>query len=536
MQEDAAGKLQYSVWLGSEAAVEQLTVLKQKAVKAAPGIPLQTADTNKPYLLKRLDVTASTTGTDGVIHFAAGVSGQTTRIHPKQQGITVKERSNRNYRGDLELSAYHDKLTLINVLPTEQYLYSVVGSELNSSWPAEALKAQAVAARTYAIKQGLKYEIAQVSDSTIDQAYYGLQSEFPAAIQAVDATKDEVILNKDGLIMPVFSSNAGGKTADPSEVWDNPASYLRSVYSPDQGAEAGKAKWYRIQLADGRTGYVHSLYLKDTGQKNAQGQPIFESTDENVNIRLAPYVDNNANPAIDQLALKQKVTVLDEEMESNAYSWIRGPYDADTLKSKLSAAGIAINGPLQSLEVSKRGPSGRVVEMKANGQVIEVEYPDAIRSLFGGLPSTLFEIEQAGSYTGNTASPADGASDAPAGAAIAGASETASAGDQMYVLSGSQSTPTAVKASDLVAVGATGQAKPLSQSGGTQTAAGSTPQPSSASSSVTLSGKQQIVFRGTGFGHGLGMSQWGAKGFAEQGYDYKKILQTYYTGVTITKE
>ncbi|UUZ84433.1 hypothetical protein LJK88_12520 [Paenibacillus sp. P26] len=45
----------------------------------------------------------------------------------------------------------------------------------------------------------------------------------------------------------------------------------------------------------------------------------------------------------------------------------------------------------------------------------------------------------------------------------------------------------------------------------------------------------QYIFRGKGNGHGLGMSQWGAKGYAEQGYDYKKILQTYYIGVSITK-
>lgn len=45
----------------------------------------------------------------------------------------------------------------------------------------------------------------------------------------------------------------------------------------------------------------------------------------------------------------------------------------------------------------------------------------------------------------------------------------------------------------------------------------------------------QFVFRGTGFGHGLGMSQWGAKGYAELGYDYHKILQTYYIGVSISK-
>ena len=102
-------------------------------------------------------------------------------------------------------------------------------------------------------------------------------------------------------------------------------------------------------------------------------KPIYEATEQDVNVRLAPYVDNVTNPAIAKLAAREKVVILGQEKESNAYSWIRGPYSLSEIKSKLEAAKITINGDLTSLEVSKRGPSGRAIEMKANGVVDNVE-------------------------------------------------------------------------------------------------------------------------------------------------------------------
>lgn len=521
LQEDAAGKLAYSVWVGNEVTSGQLEAVKQAALRAAPNLPLQPVNTKSSYLLRRSDVTASSNGYAPVPHYAAAVGEQKTVIHPKSQGIAIKERADRSYRGDMEISTYHGKLALVNEVPMEQYLYAVVGSELSSGWPIEALKAQAVAARTFAIKQGNRYEIAQVTDTTLDQVYFGIQKEFAAGIQAVDATKDEVLSDKNGLISPVFSSNSGGMTADPSEVWGNPSAYLRSVPSPDDGAEKGKAIWYRIQLSDGRTGYVHSMYLKATSQKGKEGASYYEAMEQGVNVRTAPYVDNAANPSIAGLSNKEKVLVLGQEKESNAFSWIRGPYTGNELRSKLAAADVVVSGDLQSLEISKRGPSGRVTELKANGVVVKVPYPDALRAALGGLPSTRFEIVQAGSYTGNTP--------APIGLAIAGAgsSGTSSAGsDSVYVLSGGQSQPTALKITDLTALGTAGQSKPTSSS----VAPVTPPNPQTA-----VQGNQ-FIFRGTGFGHGLGMSQWGARGYAELGYDYKKILQSYYAGVNITKE
>jgi stage II sporulation protein D len=361
----------------------------------------------------------------------------------------------------------------------------------------EALKAQAVAARTYALQQGVKYQIAHVSDSTVDQAYKGAGAEFSSALEAATATKGELLANKAGLITPLFSSNAGGMTAEPTEVWGNKVDYLKSAATPDNGAEKGKAIWYRIVLPNGKTGYISSTYAKATGQKNPAGLDYYEATGTGVSVRSAPYVDNSANPALFKVDIGDRFIVIDQAVESNAYSWIRGPYDADQLKEKINTVlAKPIAGALDQLEVSERGASGRVTSMKANGQELKPAYPDAFRSLLYGLPSTRFEIEETGSYTiqgANGAVRKQAASSA--GVAIASANGVAkgAAGSQIFVM-------------------------------GADNKVRMTDQPS------------RYIFKGTGFGHGLGMSQWGAKGYAELGYDYKKILQTYYDGVSLIKE
>jgi stage II sporulation protein D len=135
----------------------------------------------------------------------------------------------------------------------------------------------------------------------------------------VEATKGEVLIFNNKLITPFYSSNAGGMTADPSEVWGNPVAYLKSVPSPDDGAAAGKALWYEVKLSSGKTGYIHSSYLKSTGQKSTAGLAISETT-ESVNLRGAPYVDNAGNPPIVLLSAKERVEILGQETESNAFS------------------------------------------------------------------------------------------------------------------------------------------------------------------------------------------------------------------------
>jgi stage II sporulation protein D len=500
----AADAPAYAVLVASASDAAELNAAKQQLTAVLPGISLQPVDPALAYVLQRTELAYATDGAaaaagDGSIQsLAIGGSSAKLLVAPKPSGtVKVVERSDRTYRGALELSGLNGKLAVINELPFEQYLVSVVSSELGKDWPAEALKAQAVAARTYALKQGLKYQIAHVADATIDQVYKGAGAENASAAAAVAATQGEVLTDKAGLISPLFYSNAGGMTADPAEVWGNKVGYLKSTASPDDGAEKGKTVWYGIALPNGNVGYIHSSYAKDTGEKNKAGLPYYESTATGVAVRSAPFVDNTTNPALFKVDIGDRFVVFDQAVESNAYSWFRGPFEADKLKDKInSVLPHPLSGGLARLEVSARGPSGRVTEVKANGQALQPEYPDALRTILNGLPSTRFEIEETGSYT------------------ILGAN-------------GAARSMTPAMTGVLIADGS-GQVMPL---------ASQQLFVLNADNKVKMKDKTtRFIFKGTGFGHGLGMSQWGAKGYAELGYDYKKILQTYYDGVSIIKE
>ncbi|WP_240414345.1 SpoIID/LytB domain-containing protein [Paenibacillus periandrae] len=493
----AAGAPAFAVLVAAALDTTELNAAKQQ-FSTVPGISLQPVDAGLTYVITRTLADPSSTTGGTIQRLLLGGTGVKLAVASKSaETVTVLERSERSYRGLIELSRLNNKLAVINELPFEQYLVSVVSSELSKEWPLEALKAQAVAARTFALKQGIKYQIAHLTDTTLDQAYKGAGAEFATASQAVMATQGEVIMEQAGLISPLFYSNAGGMTAESIEVWGNKVNYLKSVATPDEGAEKGKAVWYRIVLPNGNNGYIHSSYARDTGQKNPAGLPYYESTGTDIAVRPAPYVDNTANPAAFKVNIGDRFVVFDQAVESNAYSWIRGPYDADKLKEKVNTVlKKPITGALDRLEVKGRGASGRVIEMTANGQLLEPDYPDALRTLFNGLPSTRFEIEETGRYT------------------VLGADST--------VRNQSAAMP------NVMVIGGTGTAKPAAD---TQLFV------LSGDNKVRMTNKtSQYVFKGTGNGHGLGMSQWGAKGYAELGYDYKKILQTYYVGVSIIKE
>lgn len=155
----------------------------------------------------------------------------------------------RRYRGDLRLEPDGAGYMVTNVLPLEEYLYSVVGAEMPSGWEPEALKAQAVAARTYALRQVDPDADFDICDSTACQAYRGIESETPSVREAVEATRGIIATYEGTPIDAVYSANMGGQTAASEDVWSNFVPYLRSVASPfdnlalDSGWAADDYEW-----------------------------------------------------------------------------------------------------------------------------------------------------------------------------------------------------------------------------------------------------------------------------------------------------
>ena len=150
------------------------------------------------------------------------------------------------YRGELVLSPLGDGLETVNRLSLEDYVRGVVPGEMPATWPAEALKAQTLAARSYAVWQararaGERYD---VDDTTRFQVYLGLNAERPNANQIVDATAGQVILAGGGVIQALFFSTCAGWTEHNETVWPTfePLPYLRGIRDVDPNGRAYDAE------------------------------------------------------------------------------------------------------------------------------------------------------------------------------------------------------------------------------------------------------------------------------------------------------
>lgn len=173
-------------------------------------------------------------------------SGRMTIIPKKKSGKIKLLNVNRTcgnpgYRGIMEISKYEDKLTVVNELSMEEYLYAVIPSEMPTDYGAEALKVQAVCARSYAYKQLLQNHFSQygahIDDSVASQVYNNI-AEDAHSIKAVKDTYGEVMLSDNKLIEAYYFSTSWGCTADAKDVWLSESNeYLEGKMQICKGAE-----------------------------------------------------------------------------------------------------------------------------------------------------------------------------------------------------------------------------------------------------------------------------------------------------------
>ena len=135
------------------------------------------------------------------------------------------------YRGSVQVDVVGGKLRAINVVGLEQYLYGVVPSEMPFSWAPEALKAQAVVARSYALATRRSGAFDLYPD-TRSQVYLGVEHEKASTTAAVDATAGQVVLYEGQVAKTFFFSTSGGRTASAEDAWGEPVPYLVSVADP----------------------------------------------------------------------------------------------------------------------------------------------------------------------------------------------------------------------------------------------------------------------------------------------------------------
>lgn len=139
------------------------------------------------------------------------------------------------YKGHLLVLNEKKGLAIINELDMENYIKGVVPSEMPTSWKMEAHKAQAIAARSYAVaNMGKRLEYGyDLKDTPQDQNYIGVSVETIQTNRAVDATRGQVLVYKGKVIRAYYHASAGGKTLSAKRVWGKDLPYIRPVRSFD---------------------------------------------------------------------------------------------------------------------------------------------------------------------------------------------------------------------------------------------------------------------------------------------------------------
>lgn len=176
----------------------------------------------------------------------------------------------RPYRGDLVVRSNGTTLSVINALELDDYVRGVVPSESPSRWPMAELKAQAVAARSYAVaelKPDAHYDLVPTAQ---DQVYGGMEAERPRSNLAVEKTEGQILTFDGQVARTYYSSSSGGRTEAVQDAWPSsaPIPYLRSVpdrwdiYSPnhDWGPYAYSAEQLAARL--GLAGAIESARVQ----------------------------------------------------------------------------------------------------------------------------------------------------------------------------------------------------------------------------------------------------------------------------------
>lgn len=255
-------------------------------------------------------------------------------------------KAERRYRGDFEVTAGPSGLALVNVVDLEDYLRGVVPSEMSARYPAEALKAQAVASRSAALAMTARHQAAgfDVCDNQHCQVYGGATSEHPATDEAVRATEGEVLTYDGRVARAVYSAVCGGHTESSAAAWGSDEPYLRG--RPDFEGEGPNLP----------------------SPSDEQGWRAY--------FKSAPLVN----------CYQPKHTPL------HCFRWVEVRTRQELEKSLSDVVNV---GTLKSLKPLERGASGRIIRLEVSGSKgRSVLGPErVIRNALGGLRSAAFVVD-----------------------------------------------------------------------------------------------------------------------------------------------
>lgn len=398
-------------------------------------------------------LTVTATGTSVIIRNAAGTTlhsgagpiavapvNSTTTTTYTLPFAPVAGNTNRTFQffGGFRFTASGGNLTVVNYVDMEGYIKGVVPYEMPASWPLEALKAQAVAARTFAVRhfgrrnsQGF-----DLRNTTADQVYRGVGGSANAnSNRSVTDTRGMIMLHNGRPIGAYYHAASGGATENSSNVWSAQYPFLVGVRDPYETITS--IRWTRTLTPTEFRNHMRR-------NNNAAG------------FNLPDIVD--VIPEYTAMGNMLRVTFVASNGARQTYS--RG----DTRTRVNSGLHPTFNS--QRFTITRNGPRA------ASAAAPEPEILDALNDTY---QNNLYTLEELYAYHSE-----------------AEITEMAEAG-QVRLHTASEEAIEALN-----------------------------------------TGGVTFTVQNYGFGHNVGMSQWGANGMARAGYTFDRILRHYYTGVTIT--
>lgn len=448
--------------------------------------------------------------------------------------ITV---NNLQYRGNAIINVESKKLNYINELDMQEYLCSVVPSEMPASFGLEAVKAQAVAARTYALSQINRHtdDGFNLCSTVHCQVYSGMRTECSLTNQAVEETKDMIVTYNGELISTYYSASMGGYTEDVENVWGKEIPYLKAVKDPyepkmtpgtiyfskeeienklenknidigdvikievTQWTDAGRAYELLITGTKGKSTYVREgtrtffnlkgqMYTIDGGEGivglaklvKEYGKTIENKVEyvnvrtEALNVRSEP---NSESEKIGNVYKNEKYDIIDEKD-----GWIKIKFeneDKDNVEGWISEQYVKVIKDVEKTKIAK------IAKITANEMNIRKKASTSSDILGTAVKNEGYVIaEEKGNWV----------------KVIYAEKEAWLNKEYVEILEYNLDEISNIQKQLL-------------------------------KDNITF----RILITVYDNGHGVGMSQNGAKGMAQKGYNYKEILQFYYTDVKVEK-
>lgn len=419
-------------------------------------------------------------------------------------------------------------ITVINYVGLEDYVKGVLPYEIDPDWPAEAQKAQAVCARSFALGTSKHNEYYELCNTTNCQVYLGANRATEASDAAVDATQGEYLTYNGEPVIGYFFSSDGGATEDAVNVWGGDYPYLQGKEDPYETYDSSwsvtlTAEEIRQKLVSAgySIGTVANVEVtKRTDTDNVNEVTVTDTTGKQVVIRrddcrtvfgldsirytITPNASANTAAALPQsTSVKIQpsthvITVDGERVDPQGYN-ING-YNF----YKLRDIAYILNGTDSQFNVTWDG---------ANNRIILTD--DAAYQEVGGEMTSSVSAE------------------------IKNVSES----DSTIVLDGKTLSLTGyrINGNNYYKIRDVGSALGFSVDFDPETEivligsanAGQDDTQDDPKDETPITNAASYTFNGSGWGHSVGMSQWGAYGMAQQGFGYEDILKFYFTGIEI---